>query len=614
MMQSFRNAAKPVVLLITITFLSWMIVDLSGITGNGGFLSNTSVGSVNGETIDSRIYQEAVQNATTQRGGSLGIEELEQVRNEVWESFIQNVALTSEFKRRNITVTAEEVADAISNVPPDEIRTAPDFQTDGQFDMTKYQRWIVSPVGKQYIPVLEQRYREELMRRKLLVAVTADVYLSDAALWDRYRDQKEQARIGLTALIGQSLIPDTAVAVTPAEVEAYYAANKKSFERPRAAFMSFVSVPRVLDASDSAAALSRVTAVRAEIVGGSPFAEVAARESSDGSAAQGGSLGTFARGAMVPPFDSAAFALPLNTLSQPVKTGYGYHLIEVSARTADSATARHILIPFELAGAHRDLVDAQADSLESLGAERLDPAALDTVARALRLPIGQTGPVQEGSRVLLGPYVVPDAGAWSMRAKQGETSPVIEGETAFYVFRLDSIAEAGTPTLASIRGLVEREAREKKKEEKAKEMAKELVRRVKAGTSLAAASTAMGLSHREFPPFARVSPPLSNAKLVGAIFGLSDRQVSDVIETDEGLYVVEMIQRLPADTLTFEATKENLRAEAIQGMRQERVRQYLASLRASAKVVDRRDVLFKTNAQIEAAAPLQQPAGGASPF
>ena len=173
------------------------------------------------------------------------------------------------------------------------------------------------------------------MRRKLLVAITADVYLSDAALWDRYRDQKEQAKISLTAIIGQSLISDTAVTVTPAEVEAYYAANKKEFERPRAAFMSFVSVPRVLDASDSAAALARVQAVRAELVGGAPFAEVAKRESSDGSAANGGELGTFGKGTMVPPFDAAAFSLPLNTLSQPVQTG-----LRVSPDRGDQAHRR----------------------------------------------------------------------------------------------------------------------------------------------------------------------------------------------------------------------------------------------------------------------------------
>ncbi len=606
MMQAFRNAAKPVVLLITVTFLLWMIVDLSGISGSGGILSNTSVGSVNGQSIDSRIYQNAVQNAVTQRGGGLGMEELEQVRNDVWEQFIQNVSLTSEMKRRSITVTAEEIADALRNVPPDEVRTAPDFQTNGAFDMSKYQLWLSSPIGQQFIPQLEAQYREELMRRKLLVAVTADVYLSDAALWERFRDQKEQARIDLTALVGQSLISDTAVTVTPAEVEAYYAANKKEFERPRSAFMSFVMVPRGIDASDSAAARARVASVREELVAGAPFDEVARRESSDeGSATKGGDLGTFARGAMVPAFDAAAFSLPIGTLSQPIETSFGYHLIEVTARTADSVTARHILIPFELAGAHRDLVDAQSDSLESLGAERLNAAALDTVARVLRLPIGQTGPVQEGSRVLLGPYAVPDATVWAMRAQKGETSPVIETDNASYLFRLDSLAEAGTPALEQIRGVVERSAREQKKNEKAMELAKALVARVKAGTSLAAASTAMGLSHREFPPFARVSPPLSNAKLVGAIFGLSDGQTSDVISTDEGLYVVHMVQRLPADSLEFEGKKDQLRAEAVQGMRQERIRQYLASLRSAAKVVDRRATLFKTNAQIEAAAPTQ---------
>lgn len=607
MMQAFRNAAKPVVLLITVTFMLWMLVDLSGLSGSGGIMSNTSVGSVNGQSIDSRIYQNAVQNAVTQRGGGLSMEELEQVRNDVWESFIQNVSLTSEMKRRSISVTAEEIADALRNVPPEEVRTAPDFQTNGAFDMSKYQLWLSSPIGQQFIPQLEAQYREELMRRKLLVAVTADVYLSDAALWERFRDQKEQAHIGLTALVGQTLISDTAVTVTPAEVEAYYAANKKEFERPRSAFMSFVMVPRGLDASDTAAARARVAAVRAELVEGAPFDEVARRESSDeGSALKGGELGTFGRGAMVPAFDAAAFSLPIGTLSEPVETSFGFHLIEVTARTADSVTARHILIPLELAGAHRDLIDAQSDSLEALGAERLDGAALDTVARVLRLPIGQTGPVQEGSRVLLGPYAVQDATVWAMRAQEGETSPVIETDNASYLFRLDSLADAGTPALEQIRGVVERSARELKKNEKALELAKALVARVKSGEPLATASSAMGLSHREFPPFARVSPPLSNAKLIGAIFGMTDGQTSDVISTDEGLYVVQMIQRLPADSLEFETKKDELRAEAIQGLRQERIRQYLASLRSAAKVVDRRAALFKTNAQIEAAAPVQQ--------
>ena len=607
MMQAFRNAAKPVVLLITLTVLVWMVVDLSGITGgSSGFLTRTTVGSIDGETIDSRLYQQAVQQAITQRqqqnaNANIGIEETEAIRNEVWESFIQQAALRREIKRHNLTVSADEIAQAIANVPPPEVRTEEQFLTNGQFDLSKYQRWLGSAVGQQYIPVLEARYRDEILRAKLLRNVTADVFLSDPALWERYRDQNEKVSILLTPILPRNVIPDSAITVTAAEIEAYYKEHKADFNRPRTAFMSFVAVPRVIDASDSAAALARANAVRAEIVGGTPFAEVARRESSDGSAAQGGELGTFAKGAMVPEFDSAVFSLPLNTVSQPVQTQHGLHIIEVTARTADSATARHILIRYELAGAHRDLVDAQADSLDKLGAERLDPAALDTVARALRLPIGQTGPVQQGTKLQLGTYVIPDAAVWAFQAKKGETSPIIEGDRALYVFRLDSLHEAGIPTLDNVREGVISEVRDVKKKERARVIAEDLVRRVEAGTALPDAAKALGLLNREFPSFSRMSPPLPNPAIVGAAFSLGKGEHSKVLDTPDGFYVIQVTDRVPADSAAFLRDKDQIRADAINAARQERLREYTAALRASAKIKDERAALQQTNAQAEAA-------------
>ncbi len=101
---------------------------------------------------------------------------------------------------------------------------------------------------------------------------------------------------------------------------------------------------------------------------------------------------------MDPAFDSAAFSLPLKTVSQPVLSQFGYHLIEITSRKGNKAKGRHILFPIEVTGAHRDQLDAQADSLEQLGAERTDPAALDTVARALKLTIGKSTPVRRALR------------------------------------------------------------------------------------------------------------------------------------------------------------------------------------------------------------------------
>src|ERR1051326_8679486 len=106
MMQAFRNAAKPVVYLITITFLSWMILDLSGITGKGGFFTRTSIGSVNGESVELRAYQAAVQSAMTQRqqasGGSLSLEQLDQLRNEVWDQFVETTVINDQIRKNHI--------------------------------------------------------------------------------------------------------------------------------------------------------------------------------------------------------------------------------------------------------------------------------------------------------------------------------------------------------------------------------------------------------------------------------------------------------------------------------------------------------------------------------
>jgi peptidyl-prolyl cis-trans isomerase C len=71
---------------------------------------------------------------------------------------------------------------------------------------------------------------------------------------------------------------------------------------------------------------------REEILNGKSFAEVAKRVSKCPSGAQGGDLGYFTRGRMVPQFDKVAFELPVGELSEPVQTQFGWHLLTVTDR------------------------------------------------------------------------------------------------------------------------------------------------------------------------------------------------------------------------------------------------------------------------------------------
>ncbi len=73
-------------------------------------------------------------------------------------------------------------------------------------------------------------------------------------------------------------------------------------------------------------------ALKERISGGEDFADIAKEHSSCPSKAQGGDLGQFGPGMMVKEFDEVVFSAPVNSLQGPVKTQFGYHLLEVTSR------------------------------------------------------------------------------------------------------------------------------------------------------------------------------------------------------------------------------------------------------------------------------------------
>ena len=78
---------------------------------------------------------------------------------------------------------------------------------------------------------------------------------------------------------------------------------------------------------------SQCQQIKTEIEGGADFAELAKQHSTCPSSGQGGDLGEFGPGMMVPEFDEVVFSADVNTVQGPVKTQFGYHLLEVTKRT-----------------------------------------------------------------------------------------------------------------------------------------------------------------------------------------------------------------------------------------------------------------------------------------
>lgn len=128
-----------------------------------------------------------------------------------------------------------------------------------------------------------------------------------------------------------------------ADLKAYYDAHKSEYESVTARHilirMAGSPVPVKQGQKDltDEEALAKAKDLRAKIVAGGKFEDLAKAESDDtGSGANGGSLGEFTKGRMVPQFEEAAFKLAVNEVSEPVKTQFGYHVIQVQKHDSKS--------------------------------------------------------------------------------------------------------------------------------------------------------------------------------------------------------------------------------------------------------------------------------------
>ncbi|HUQ95910.1 MAG TPA: peptidylprolyl isomerase [Bryobacteraceae bacterium] len=194
------------------------------------------------------------------------------------------------------------------------------------------------------IDSLPERARTEVRTsgKRKLAEQLADLKVASQEARRRKLDQKpavkQQMAIQADNLLANALFAEVISAAKPGEPELkdYYEKHKSEYQRVKARHIlvrfqgSRVPVrPNAKDVTETEA-LAKAQELHKRLVAGEDFAALAKAESDDtGSGANGGDLGIFPRGQMVPQFDEVVFAAPVGKVNDPVKTQFGYHLIQV---------------------------------------------------------------------------------------------------------------------------------------------------------------------------------------------------------------------------------------------------------------------------------------------
>jgi foldase protein PrsA len=145
--------------------------------------------------------------------------------------------------------------------------------------------------------------------------------------WDEMLKARNLTESDVKSALREQVILDKALAnkvtITPAQIKQYFDKNHAAFDKPEEVQARHILVPDLATADK----------VEAQLKQGKNFADLAKQYSTDpGSKDKGGDLGWFRRGQMVPAFDKVAFSLPVNAISQPVKSPFGYHIIQVEGK------------------------------------------------------------------------------------------------------------------------------------------------------------------------------------------------------------------------------------------------------------------------------------------
>lgn len=191
----------------------------------------------------------------------------------------------------------------------------------------------------------------------------------------------------------------------------------------------------------------KALSIRDEILSGLSFSDAAKKYSADpGSKDQGGNLGYVPRGTFVKEFDKVVFTVEKNVLTEPIKTQYGYHLIEVLERTGEKVLSRHILIRTETTDLDKrktyDTINDIKNNIKSFE---------DFSEAALNFSDDKTSNTNKGflGMIDLDYYQVPELKQEIKNIEIKTVSNPISTDFGYHLIWVDEVKEGGPPNLSS---------------------------------------------------------------------------------------------------------------------------------------------------------------------
>ncbi len=607
MLKIFRDNLKYlswILWLVIGIFIVFVFVDFGGgLSGTGG--GQSAAATVGDRSVTYRDFEREYRRLENQYRQAFGEQFTPELADQLklplqaLERLVDQALLLGEAEDLGLSASDAEVQEAILGIPglKDSAGNFVGHDTYLQFlrmnglDTREFERSV----------------REELMLGKLQAIVAASVDIPDSEVEKSYREQAERAAIRYLQLPSsryQAEVQNPA----PAELATFFESRRDDFRLPEQRVVDYLLVDSVkirakmsfepgeldryyrehvadfaepeqvrarhillkVDDKRSAIQAERELAnARQRLDRGESFEQLAGELSEDpGSKARGGDLGYFARGRMIKEFEEAAFGAEPNSIVGPIRTSFGFHLIQVLDKRA---------------GGDRPFAEVEAQVRARLAAERADGEAErragELAARIEKEKLeseAQWQALADGDAVtfLTTPAfgkddVVPGIGrgtAFSSSAfalETGKVSPPVKTPRGFALLRVKEVKAPRLPELADVEAKVRASWTREKMIDRAFAELSRARGELAAGKSLDDIAKSFGLEPRDSGEFGATGtvPGLGAVPEVGRLaMSLGVGQVGGPVRTPAGAVLFEVASRRSFDPAAFAAEKATTRA------------------------------------------------------
>lgn len=328
----------------------------------------------------------------------------------------------------------------------------------------------------------------------------------------------------------------------------------------------------------------RLESLRDSIANGAvPFAR-AARHHSDGpSASDGGNLGWFGRGQMADAFEEAAFNTAPGNLVGPVRSEFGYHLIQVQNQTDEAVQFADLA--FQITPSRATLTDKE-NTLDDVAFYASEDGNFQEEAERRDLTVEQVQAEATQSTVP-GLGQGPALTNFLESAETGDMSEVIELDDRFVVAKATSVQPEGYRSFEEVKAEIRPQVElEKKKDIQLRRMRQAINQNDFEGLPQALGTELRSQSNVTFST--ESAPGIGrDPAFAGTIFGLDNGETSGVVEGENAAFVVRLTELREPDALS-DAERQKIRQTLLQQQRRQVSSQWIAALKEDAQIEDNR--------------------------